>query len=147
MPHVIQPATTGRAKCRGCGTPIAAGELRFGESVPNPFADGETTHWFHLECGAFKRPEPFLECLGSLAEPLESAEQLSGEAKRGVELKRLPRINGAERATSGRAECRSCRKPIAKGAWRISLVFYEDEAFFPAASIRVPVPRASFEPV
>jgi len=28
--HVIEPAATGRAKCRGCGRAIAAAELRFG---------------------------------------------------------------------------------------------------------------------
>ena len=56
MPHLIDAAPTGRAKCRGCGGKIDAGALRFGEALPNPFAEGETTHWFHLECGAFKRP-------------------------------------------------------------------------------------------
>ena len=46
MPHVFEPAPTGRAKCRGCGRPIAQGDLRFGERIPNPFAEGETTLWF-----------------------------------------------------------------------------------------------------
>ena len=64
MPHVIEPAASARAKCRGCAEKIAAGDLRFGESLPNPFAEGETHHWYHLECGAMKRPEPFLEGLG-----------------------------------------------------------------------------------
>ena len=76
MPHVIQPATTARAKCRGCGEKIAAGELRFGASLPNPFADGETTHWFHLECAAFKRPEPFLETVEASTEALPDADRL-----------------------------------------------------------------------
>ena len=66
MAHVIEPASTGRAKCRGCGGKIAASELRFGERLPSPFAEGETTQWFHLDCGAFKRPEPFLEALGRM---------------------------------------------------------------------------------
>ena len=65
MAHVFEPAATGRSKCRGCGERIAAGELRFGETMPNPFADGETTLWFHPECGAYKRPEPFLEALAA----------------------------------------------------------------------------------
>ena len=38
------------------------GELRLGERLPTPVADkGEMTLWFHLECGAYKRPEPLLE--------------------------------------------------------------------------------------
>jgi hypothetical protein len=145
MPHLIEPASTGRAKCRGCGQPIAAGELRFGESLPNPFADGETTHWFHLECAAFKRPEPFLEALEARPEPLEEGERLAAEAKRGIAHRRLPRIGGAERAPSGRAQCRSCRAPIEKGAWRIPLVFYEEGRFSPAGSIHVPCAKAYFE--
>jgi hypothetical protein len=144
MPHLIQPAPTGRAKCRGCGEPIAQGALRFGESLPNPFADGETTHWFHLDCAAYKRPEPFLETVEARTEPLDERERLVSEAKRGVEHRRLPRINGAERSPSGRAECRSCRGPIGKGEWRISLVFYEDGRFAPSGSVHVPCSQAYF---
>ena len=145
MAHVIQPAPSARAKCRGCGERIAAGELRFGESLPNPFADGETTHWFHLDCAAFKRPEPFLASLEARSEPLDDAERLMADAKRGVVYRRLPRINGAERAASGRAQCRSCRSTIEKGAWRIPLVFYEEGRFAPSGYIHVPCARAYFE--
>ncbi len=67
MPHVIEPATSGRAKCRGCGERIAKDELRFGERLPNPFAEGEMTLWFHPLCGAYKRPQPLLEALGETA--------------------------------------------------------------------------------
>lgn len=145
MPHVIEPAPTGRAKCRGCGEKIAEGELRFGESVPNPFAEGETTHWFHPECGAFKRPEPFLETLEARSEPLADAERLKAEAQRGIAHHRLPRVSGAERAPSGRAQCRSCRNPIEKGAWRISLVFYEESQFAPSGSIHLSCAQAYLE--
>jgi len=37
MPHVIEPATSARAKCRGCDLKIDKGELRFGERQPNAF--------------------------------------------------------------------------------------------------------------
>lgn len=123
MSHRIEPAPSARAKCRGCGQRIAAGELRFGESVPNPFAEGDTTHWFHLECAAYKRPEPLLEAFEANTESLANAERLAAEAARGIAHRRLPRLNGAERSPSGRARCRSCRASIAKGAWRISLVY------------------------
>jgi len=145
MAHLIEPAATGRAKCRGCGERIAAGELRFGESVPNPFADGETTRWFHLGCAAYKRPEPFLETLDARTEPLDGAERLASEAKRGLVHHRLPRINGAERSASGRAQCRSCKGSIEKGAWRIPLVFYEEGQFAPSGFIHVPCSTAYFE--
>ena len=135
MPHVIDAASTGRSKCRGCGGRIASGELRFGESLPNPFADGETTHWFHVECGAFKRPAPFLEALPAAAQPVPERERLETEARRGLEHERLSRIDGAERSPTGRAQCRHCREAIAKDSWRIRLVFYEDGRFQPAGYV------------
>jgi hypothetical protein len=145
MPHVIEPASSGRARCRGCGQPIGKGELRFGEKLPNPFADGEMTHWFHLECASFKRPEPFLEALAERTEALEGREGLESEARRGLAQRRLPRIDGAQRSPSGRAACRSCRETIAKGAWRIALVFYEEGRFEPSGFIHAGCAQAYFE--
>src|SRR5262245_57514910 len=98
--HLIEPAATARAKCPGYDERIAAGALRFGESVANPFADGETTHWFHLDCAAFKRPEALLAALEARTEPLEDGEGLAAEARRSLAHRRLPRINGAERSPS-----------------------------------------------
>lgn len=138
MPHQIEPAASARAKCRGCGEKIGAGELRFGESLPNPFAEGETHHWFHLECGAMKRPEAFLEALSAHAETIADAERLAGLAHAGVEHPRVARISGAGRDPSGRAQCRHCRQKIDKGAWRIALVFWEEGRFSPAGFLHVP---------
>lgn len=136
MAHVIEPAVSGRAKCRGCGRAIAKGEPRLGERIPNPFADeGETTLWFHLICGAYKRPEVLLEALEGEVPAIEDADLLVAAAKAGLEKRRLPRIDGAERAPSGRASCRSCREKIAKGEWRIRLVFYEEGMFNPSGTI------------
>jgi hypothetical protein len=147
MPHVIERASSGRAKCRGCGARIAAGEQRFGERLPNPFADDESemTHWFHVACAAFKRPEPLLEALATTAEPVDDRERLEREARLGVAHRRLPRVNAAERATSGRATCRSCREAIAKDLWRIALVYYEDGRFQPSGYIHVRCAAAYFE--
>jgi hypothetical protein len=145
MPHVIEPASSGRAKCRGCGERIAAGELRFGERLPNPFADGEMTHWFHLECAAFQRPEPFLETLEARGVSLDERERLESEARRGLAHRRLPRVSGAERSPSGRAKCRSCRETIAKDAWRITLVFWEEGRFEPSGFIHAGCAQSYFE--
>src|SRR5262245_22418975 len=98
MEHAIEPAPTGRAKCRGCGQSIAAKELRFGEKRPNPFGEGEATNWFHVECAAYKRPEPLLEILATTTEVLEKRERLESEAKLGLAHERLPRLNCAERS-------------------------------------------------
>jgi Poly(ADP-ribose) polymerase and DNA-Ligase Zn-finger region len=136
MPHVLEPASTGRSKCRACGGTIGKDELRFGERLPNPFADGEMTWWFHPDCAAYRRPQAFLDATDATAN-LPDAEQLRIAAQRGLELHRLPRINGVERATSGRARCRACREPIAKGEWRIPLVTFDEGMFNPAGSIHV----------
>lgn len=136
MPHVIEAASSGRAKCRGCGRAIAKGEIRFGERLPNPFAEGtEMTHWFHLPCAAMKRPEPFLET--DAVSDLKDAEKLKRFAEQGVEHRRLPRIDGVERSPSGRATCRHCREAIEKDTWRIRLVFWEEGMFNPAGYIHL----------
>lgn len=136
MPHTVEPAASGRAKCRGCGRAIAKGELRLGERLPNLFADeGEMTLWFHLDCGAYKRPEALLEALEACELDVGRREWLAAEARKGLEHRRLPRADGAERASTGRAKCRSCRETIAKEAWRIRLVFFEDGRFAPSGFV------------
>jgi hypothetical protein len=139
MPHLIETAPSGRAKCRGCGGKIAAGDQRFGERLPNPFDDkgGEMTHWFHVVCAAFRRPDPFLEALATTTETIAERETLEREAGLGVAHRRLPRVSTAERDPSGRAACRACREPIEKGSWRIALVYYEDGRFTPSGYVHL----------
>lgn len=144
--HVLEPAASGRAKCRGCGRRIAKGELRLGERLPNPFAEGETmVHWFHPLCAAYKRPEPFLEALAGAAEAPTDAAHLAAEARRGLQHRRLPRVDGAGRAPTARARCRSCREMIDKGRWRIALVYYEEGRFEPSGFIHAGCATAYFE--
>jgi len=144
VPHVIESASSGRAKCRGCDRTISKGELRFGERQPNAFGEGEMTLWFHLPCAAFKRPEPFLEVAASSDAPPEAA-ALVGAAQTGIEHRRLPRINGAERAATGRARCRRCKELIAKDAWRIALSFFEEYRFNPGGFIHATCAAEYFE--
>lgn len=168
MTHVFELASSGRAKCRGCEQKIAMGELRFGERQPNSFGDGEMTLWFHPRCAAYKRPEAFLEGLqardaadqagpdsadrGTAAESAPSADivvddGLSAAAHFGIAHRRLPRLNGANRAPTGRARCRSCRELIEKGSWRIGLVFFEEYRFQPAGFIHARCAKAYFDTV
>lgn len=144
MPHVFEPAPSGRAKCRGCGRAIAKAELRFGERFPNPFAEGEMTLWFHVRCAALKRPEPFLEALPEADPRPDGAEALAAEAKLGAEHHRLPRLDGAEIDPSGRAKCRHCREAIAKGEWRFRLVFWEEGRFQPSGFVHATCAEAYF---
>ena len=143
MPHVFEPASSGRAKCRGCGQAIAKGELRFGERLPNPFAEGEMTHWFHPMCAAYKRPEAMLKGLEANAQAPER-EALDRAARASLAQRRLPRIDGAEISPSGQARCRQCHDFIERGTWRIRLVFYEEGSFAPGGFIHVACRQAYF---
>lgn len=144
MAHVFEPAASGRSKCRGCGRALQRGELRFGERLPNPFAEGaELTLWFHPMCAAYKRPDAMLEALANSAE-VPDRETLEGIASTSRAQPRLPRIDGAERAR-GQATCRSCREPIARGSWRIRLVFFEEGQFHPSGFVHLACRREYFE--
>jgi hypothetical protein len=137
VPDVIAPAASARAKCRGCSQPIAKGELRFGESLPNAFAEGDTLFWFHLECAACMRPEKFGTLLATYAGPLPNREWLEETAKVGAAHRRLPRLARAERASSGRATCRFCRQLIDKGSFRIALQMFEETRMTPIGTIHM----------
>jgi hypothetical protein len=141
--HLLEPAATGRSKCKACGRAIARGALRFGERLPNPFADADMTWWFHPACAAYRRPQVFLDAAAVTA-TLPDFERLKAEAQRGIDHRRLPRINGVERARSARARCRACREPIAKDAWRIPLVTFDEGMFNPAGNIHVACSAAYF---
>ena len=145
MAHVFEVAPTGRAKCRGCNRPLPRGELRFGERLPNAFGEGEMTLWFHPMCAAFKRPEPLLEALPQAPESLSDREALERAAQGSLAHRRLPRVDGAERAPSGQAKCRSCREPIARATWRIRLVFYEEGRLSPAGFVHLACRKEYFE--
>lgn len=148
LAHALEPAASGRAKCRACGGKIAAGELRFGERLPNPFADegGEMTHWYHVPCAVFRRPEAFLEYIQSAEAPVTAdRERLVAAAEQGVAHRRVPRIAAAGRAPTGRATCRACKTLIEKDAWRIALVFYQDGRFSPGGFVHATCAATYFE--
>jgi hypothetical protein len=136
MAHILEPAASGRSKCRGCGQNLQKGELRFGERLPNPFGEGEVTHWFHPMCAAYKRPDALLETLAAAGEGIDRA-TLERLARATLAQQRLARIDGAERAPSGQAKCRHCHEPIAKGEWRIRLVFHEEGTFTPGGYVHL----------
>jgi len=145
MPHLLEPATSGRSKCRGCARAIERGELRFGERLPNPFAEGEMTAWFHPACAAYKRPEPLLEALRETQADVPDRERLERAAHASLAHRRLPRIDGAERSPGAQAKCRHCREPIARGSWRVRLAFWEEGRFAPGGFVHLDCRQPYFE--
>ena len=113
--------------------------------MPNPYAEGEMTLWFHPLCAAYRRPAPVLETLQPSETPVDDRDALEAAALFSSGHRRLPRIDGAERAPSGQAKCRSCRQPIAKGTWRIRLKFLEEGRPSPGGFIHLDCRDAYFE--
>jgi hypothetical protein len=136
MGHLLEPAASARSRCRACAGLIGSGELRFGERIANLFGEHEATLWFHPACAAYRRPQSFLEVLGTES-VVADRPALELAANRGVAYPRLPRIGGAERSSSGRASCRSCREPIVRDSWRIRLVFFEGSRFAPGGYVHL----------
>ena len=126
MPHRVEAAPSGRAKCRACKSAISKGDPRFAEVVPNPVAEGLTSHFYHPACAAQRRPEAFLQLLEGPRE--EGAEELPGaiaelepQARLAVEHRRLARLGVISAAPSGRARCRHCGELLATGELRLAV--------------------------
>jgi hypothetical protein len=124
--HVIEPAPSGRAKCRACQQKIEKQTLRFGAAVENAFGSGTARQYYHLLCGAERRPEQFKETLEAHQGEVPERAELMRVAHLGLEHRRLPRAARAERASSGRARCRSCREVIEKASLRIAIEYIEE---------------------
>lgn len=103
------------------------------------------TLWFHPLCAAYKRPEALLELLQHASDSLPERAELERAAQRSAEHRRLPRIDGAERAPGAQAKCRACQQPIARGAWRIRLVYYEEGRFSAGGFVHLECRRSYFE--
>lgn len=144
MTDVIETAKSARASCRGCGRKIARGELRFGESLPNAYAEGESLFWFHLVCAACMRPDKFGPALEICDQPIPEPEWLKQTARHGLAHERLSRLARAERAPSGSAHCRQCRELVGKGSWRLALQLFEEGRMQPIGTIHVECAEAYF---
>jgi len=144
VPDVIETAKSGRASCRGCGRSIARGELRFGESLPNAYAEGESLFWFHLVCAACMRPGKFGLALEICSQPIPESEWLRQAASVGLAHERLARLVRAERAPSGSAHCRECRELVGKGSWRLALQMFEEGRMQPIGTIHAECAEAYF---
>jgi hypothetical protein len=145
MADVLLPATSGRAKCRGCGRAIASGELRFGESLPNAYGEGDAMYWFHVPCAACMRPEKVLPVLEASDADVPDRPWLKAAAEFGIAHPRIVRLAYAERSKSGKAKCRSCREAIEGGVMRFALAFFEEGRMSPGGFIHVECTQNYFD--
>lgn len=117
MAHVIEIAKSGRAGCRGCNEKIAKDEVRFGEEVPNIFAQeaGNTYRWWHLPCAAKKVPNDLRTALRETTVPVPDRDAIEAL----IEEHAHPDYPYAELAPNGRAKCRVCQVTIPKNGARV----------------------------
>jgi hypothetical protein len=121
MAHIIEVAKSGRAACRTCRKPIAKGELRFGEEVPNQFGEASEAsyRWHHLKCAAQKHTDELRATLATFDGEVpdrEELERIMSEA----EAKKPPPFPYADKAPTGRARCQGCGESIPKDALRVA---------------------------
>lgn len=122
MPHVIEQAKSGRASCKGCSESIAKDTLRLGEEVPNPFSDGQMSFkWYHLQCGAKKKPSALRQALESTDIDIPEKPRLLEIIKESAREEKPTVCPYAEESPSGRAACAQCSEKIEKGAMRIAV--------------------------
>lgn len=123
-PYVIEPARSGRSKCKTCRRKIDKDVLRIGILIEGPFGAGYL--WHHIKCAAkrqFESVEAAYEeqCWADGVEvpPLEELRKLVEEAAKKKREKIDPPF--AQIAPSGRAKCKHCDETIEKGSVRIVL--------------------------
>jgi len=127
-PYVIEGARSSRSRCKLCRRKIDKGVLRIGILIEGPYGTGYL--WNHLRCAARRRFEQVEEAYGLEAwkeakEPpdkLPSIDELRKLTEQ-VEQSRQQRreLPYAEIDPSGRAKCKQCGEPLAKGALRVVL--------------------------
>lgn len=122
MAHIIETAKTGRANCRTCKKPIAKGDLRLGEEVPNQFDAGEMTHvWHHLECAAKKKPTALQSALSTTTVDVPNKPALEQLIAASAKTEKPSTFPYAEHAPTGRSICMVCSEPIPKGELRVAV--------------------------
>lgn len=148
MAHTIEVAKTGRASCRSCKKPIAKGELRVGEEVPNQFAAGEMTYqWHHLECAAKKKPAVLKAALEGTTLDIPHREELEKTIAESAKKEKPTTLPYAERAPTGRSTCMVCNEAIGKGELRVAVEREVDTGSFVTRGTGYLHPACSLEHV
>lgn len=119
MPHVIERAKSGRAKCRKCREKIEKDEFRFGHEVAGEF--GDALQWYHLKCAAEKVPVDFEGVLRDFAEEVPNRSELVAAIEQNRGKQKPTTYPYAELAPSARSSCLVCNEKIGKGEPRVAI--------------------------
>ncbi len=124
-PYVIEPARSGRSKCKTCRRKIQKDHLRVGILIVGPFGPGYL--WHHINCAARRHLDRLEEAysLQAWADGLEvpPLEKLRALAEKAEEVRREKKTAPhTEPAPTGRAKCKHCGEAIEKGSYRVILL-------------------------
>jgi hypothetical protein len=119
MPHVIEKAKSGRAKCRKCREKIEKDDFRFGHEVASDF--GDALQWYHLKCAAQKVPIDFDSTLKEFGDEVPDREELEATIANNRGKQKPTTFPYAELAPSARSGCLVCDQKIAKDEPRIAI--------------------------
>ena len=126
-PFKLEAARSSRSKCRTCRRSIEKGKLRLGILLEGPYGTGYL--WHHLNCAARRRWEDveaawadastFADAAGLDVPDLDELVKLREQAEE--QKKNKKELPYADIAPTGRAKCKHCDEPIAKGSYRVVL--------------------------
>jgi len=118
---MIEPAKSGRARCRKCREKIEKGELRLGVQVEG-YSDEPSWQWYHLPCAAEKVPAELGAALMEWdGEEIEGLDGLKASVAKNKKKQKASTFPYAERAPSARSTCIMCSEKIAKETFRVAV--------------------------
>ena len=123
LEDIIEPAKSGRARCKTTGDKIPKGELRFGEAFVNTFSSSGSIgyRWHKLEAAAKRFPKKVKKALEAYEGEVPEREKLEGILAEALE-KEASKPGGypyADHAPTGRATCIVTGEKIPKGSVRV----------------------------
>lgn len=119
MPHLIEHAKSGRAKCRKCREKIEKDELRFGHETM--FEGSPTYQWYHLKCAAEKVARELGTTLSEFDEDVPDRAELEELIAANRKKQKPTQMPYAEAAPSARSSCLVCEEKIAKDDFRVAI--------------------------
>ncbi|HJK92881.1 MAG TPA: hypothetical protein RMH85_10825 [Polyangiaceae bacterium LLY-WYZ-15_(1-7)] len=125
LEDIIEPAKSGRARCKTTGDKIPKGELRFGEAFVNTFSSSGSIgyRWHKLEAAAKRFPKKVKKALEAYEGEVPEREKLEGILAEALE-KEASKPGGypyADHAPTGRATCIVTGEKIPKGSVRVAV--------------------------
>ena len=121
MSHTIEPAKSGRAKCRKCREKIDKGDLRFGHALASQFSDEPAYQWYHLKCAAEKVAADLATTLSTYTGDIPDRAEIDELISQNRRKQKPTTFPYADIASSARSSCQVCETKIEKGEFRVAI--------------------------